>query len=196
MTREMELKIGTRASCPGGACGVCSRVIIDPATRTVTHIVVDPPDRRASGRLVPLDLIADTGGEIKLSCTLAEFGNLEPAEETDLTEVPSGGLGPGGMPTPLGVPHPVRIVIDDVVPLGEAQLRGGVHVHAVDGEIGRVDGFLVDPGDHRLTHVLLAEGHLWGHKEVAIPASAVIGVADGIRLSLTKKQVEHLPGVR
>ena len=51
----------------------------------------------------------------------------------------------------------------------------------------------VDPGDHRVTHVLLREGHLWGRKEVAIPVSAVTKVENGIWLNLTKKQVEDLP---
>jgi len=56
-----------------------------------------------------------------------------------------------------------------------------------------VEGFQVDPGDHRVTHVLLREGHLWGRKEVAIPVSAVAKVDHGIWLNLTKKQVEDLP---
>ena len=46
-----------------------------------------------------------------------------------------------------------------------------------------------------MTQVLLQEGHLWGRKEVAIPSSAVTGVKDGIRLNLTKEEVEHLPAV-
>jgi len=44
-----------------------------------------------------------------------------------------------------------------------------------------------------VTHVLLQEGHLWGRKEVSIPISAVTGVDAGIRLNITKKQVEDLP---
>ena len=42
----------------------------------------------------------------------------------------------------------------------------------VDGPIGRVQGLVVDPTDHHVTHVLLAKGHLWGEKEVAIPIGA------------------------
>jgi hypothetical protein len=53
-------------------------------------------------------------------------------------------------------------------------------------------GFL-DNEAHRVTHVLLKEGHFWGRKEVAIPVSAVTGLEYGIRLNLTKKQVEDLP---
>jgi len=41
--------------------------------------------------------------------------------------------------------------------------------------------------------VLLKEGHLWGRREVAIPISAVTAIDEGVRLNITKKQVEHLP---
>jgi hypothetical protein len=44
-----------------------------------------------------------------------------------------------------------------------------------------------------VTHVLLKEGHLWGRKQVAIPVSAVASVDAGIRLNITKGQVEDLP---
>jgi PRC-barrel domain len=67
--------------------------------------------------------------------------------------------------------------------------------HALDGEIGRVQGLLVDPDDHRVTHVLLREGHLRGRKQVAIPVSAVTGIQDGVRLNITTQQVQDLPPV-
>jgi len=47
-----------------------------------------------------------------------------------------------------------------------------------------------------VTHVLLREGHLWGRKEIAIPVSAVVDLDEGIRLKLTKQQVEDLPPVQ
>ncbi len=68
-------------------------------------------------------------------------------------------------------------------------------VHATDGEIGQVEGLVIDPRNRHVTHVLLQEGHLWGRKEVAIPISAVTGVEDGIRLSITKHEVQDLPPV-
>ena len=66
-------------------------------------------------------------------------------------------------------------------------------MQAVDGEIGQVEGFMVNPADEKVTHVLLEEGHLWGRKQVAIPVSAVASIEDGIRLNITKRQVEDLP---
>ena len=83
-----------------------------------------------------------------------------------------------------------------MVPVGETEVGPGDRVLAVDGDIGRVQGFLVNPGDGRVTHVLLQEGHLWGRKEVAIPMSAVTGVDAGIRVNLTKDQVGDLPPAR
>jgi sporulation protein YlmC with PRC-barrel domain len=192
MAAETEFAIGATVSCSDGSCGEVSRMILDPAARSVTHLVVEPKHRREPGRLVPLDLV-DTGtGEIRLRCTLAEFDKLDPAEETELLEG-AGGTGVGGMAAPMGISHAARTDVQDVVPLYETEVGRGEHVHALDGEIGQVQGFLVDPGDHRVTHVLLQEGHFWGRKEVAIPLSAVTGVENGIRLNLTKKQVEDLP---
>ncbi len=192
MAAEMEFAIGATASCSDGPCGEVSRMIVDPATRTVTHLAIEPKHRREPGRLVPIDLVDTTTGEIRLRCTLAEFDALDPAEENELVE-DIGGMGVGGMAAPMGIPSAPQIVLEDVVPLGETDVGRGEHVHALDGEIGQVEGFLVDPGDHRVTHVLLREGHLWGRKEVAIPVSAVTGVEDGIRLNMTKKQIEDLP---
>jgi hypothetical protein len=52
-----------------------------------------------------------------------------------------------------------------------------------------------DPCRHRPRRPLLDEGHLWGHKQVAIPIGAVAGVEDGVRLPLSKDQVRDLPPV-
>lgn len=207
---EAELAIGAEVSCSDGFCGKVSRLVIDPAARTVTHVVVEPRQRGEYGRLVPVHLVDAAAGDIRLHCTIAEFYGLDPAQETDLVAdagygeagpvpryVGAGGIGFGGpgygVGGAMGPGEVTPLVVHDVIPLGETDVRRGEHVHALDGEIGRVEGFLVDPGDHHVTHVLLQEGHLWGRKEVAIPISAVTTVDDGIRLSITKKRVEDLP---
>jgi sporulation protein YlmC with PRC-barrel domain len=195
MDEETEFAMGATASCADGPGGKVSRVIIDPATETVTHLVIQPKHRLGVGRLVPLDLVDTTAGGIRLRCTVEEFGELEPAQETELIDDFTAGLGLGGVDAPMGIISPVQTMVQDVVPLGEADVDRGDPVFALDGEIGRVQGLMVDPDHHRVTHVLLEEGHLWGRKKVSIPASAVTGVANGIRLSLTKKQVEDLPPV-
>ena len=189
--------------------------MIDPVAAVVTHLVVEPEGRSGLARLVPLGLAeaeADTDdndvraapGKLRLRCTEAEFMNLDAAEET-LAEfavgqtVPVQLIPPGwrgtGEPVAEGgdIPRiPERETVD-VVPAGEVEQHGGDHVHATDGDIGRLRGFRLDPSSGRVTHVLLAEGHLWGRKEVAIPFGKIAGFDQGIRLSLTKKQVQDLP---
>ncbi|HEX2820071.1 MAG TPA: PRC-barrel domain-containing protein [Streptosporangiaceae bacterium] len=203
MAAAKSFTIGASASCTDGICGKVARMVIDPAARTITHLVVEPKHWSGPGRLVPLDLIDATTGEIRLRCTLAEFEQLDPAEETQFLPgypdypdynpeqvvfMPYYGLGAGGPMVPLAVTY-------DTVPLDEVEVRRGEHVHATDGPIGRVQGLVIDPDSRHVTHVLLQEGHLWGRKEVAIPIGAVTGVDDGIRLNLTKQQVQDLPPV-
>lgn len=104
----------------------------------------------------------------------------------------SRGFGPGSLGVAGGIPLAVTY---DKVPLGEVAIRRGEHVHATDGEIGRVQGLVIDTSDQHVTHVLLQEGHLWGRKEVAIPVSAVARVEDGIWLKISKQDVQNLPPV-
>jgi hypothetical protein len=64
-----------------------------------------------------------------------------------------------------------------------------------DHVVGKVEAFLVDD-DRRVTHVVLEHGHLWGHREITVPMSAVAQVhSDWIELSITKDEVENLPPV-
>jgi sporulation protein YlmC with PRC-barrel domain len=92
-----------------------------------------------------------------------------------------------------GVPQEVTV---DSVPSGEVDIRRDLTACATDGEIGQVQGLIVEPGGHHVTHVLLRQGHRWGRKEVAIPIGAVTKIGTLlVHLSLTKHQVEDLPPV-
>jgi sporulation protein YlmC with PRC-barrel domain len=195
-----QFTIGAEVSCTDGVCGKLSRVVVDPVAREVTHLIVEPRHGHQLPRLVPLSLADTAAGEIRLNCTLAEFDVLNPAEETrfisDVADVPD------YRPTDVVFwPHygyrgaRGGLATSDTIPPGEVEVRRGEHVHASDGAIGQVAGLVIDPGSHRVTHVLLQEGHLWGQKDVAIPISAVTRVADHIEVSLSKQQVEDLPPV-
>jgi sporulation protein YlmC with PRC-barrel domain len=212
--------IGSEVSCSDGVCGQLTRVVVDPVVGELTHLVVGPAHQRGAGRLVPIDLVEWAAQEIQLRCTTAQFAELEHAEESQFLPRATGpwgygqgqmlfwpyyglglggsmGMGAGGVDISRGgvaVATVPRTVIHDRVPLGEVERPvRGEHVHATDGTIGRVHGLVIDPRDRHMTHVLLDEGHLWGHKQVAIPIGAVAGVEDGVRLKLTREQVRDLP---
>jgi hypothetical protein len=215
MSEPTEFSIGSEVSCSDGVCGDLRRVVVDPVARVLTHLVVEPKHGREKARLVPIALVSSTNHGVLLACTRAEFDNLEQAQETQLLPVGTGqwgydhdemlswpyyGLGGAaalGMGGSVMMRDPDRplVVTNDRVPLGEVEVRRGEHVFATDGAIGRVQGLVIHPGDHCITHVLLDEGHLWGLKRVAIPISAVKDAADGVRLNLTKDEVRDLPPV-
>jgi sporulation protein YlmC with PRC-barrel domain len=219
MADTTQFTIGAQASCTDGICGEVSLVVVNPVARAVTHLVVEPKHRPGLGRLVPLGLVDAAAEDIRLSCTMAEFDELDLAEETKFLPESSGyaDYGPAqvlswpyyGLGGGMGVVGDIdtgaapglvggtasQAVTYDKIPLGDVAVRRDQHVHATDGNIGRVQGLVIDPGDHHVTHVLLQEGHLWGRKEVSIPISAVTGVDDGIRLNITKQEVQDLPAV-
>jgi sporulation protein YlmC with PRC-barrel domain len=212
MAGTAQFTIRAGVSCSDGPVGRVSRVIIDPVAEEVTHLVVEPEHRRDLARLVPLDLVDGTAGEVRLCCTRAEFERLEHALETRFMPATSGydGYGYGqdevgywpyyGLSGEMGLAGngrgtPAQMVTTDAVPLGEVSVRRGDYVHATDGNIGRVQGLVIDRGSRRVTHVLLQEGHLWGRKDVAIPIGAVASTSDGIQLTITRHQVENLPPV-
>lgn len=204
-------EIGVPVLCRDGTCGELRRVVVDPVARAVTHLVVEAKHRSGLGRLVPVDLVSATGTEISLRCTLGEFSRLDDADEAQFLAGADGelgygaaqmlswpyfGLGVGGAGGLDGWGGNANLPITvDRVPLGEVEVCRGDRVHATDGAIGKVQGLVIDPRDHHVTHVLLQEGHLWGRKEVAIPISDVKGVDDGIRLTIAKDQVQDLPPV-
>jgi sporulation protein YlmC with PRC-barrel domain len=207
---ETVFTIGADVSCSDGACGLVSRVVVDPVADEVTHLVVEPQGRAGLGRLVPLDLVDASAGGIRLRCTRAEFERLDSAEDTQFVPGTSGyaaygpeqvlswpyyGLGGEAVIDASKLENWSQTATYDTVPVGEVAVRRGASVYATDGPIGEVQGLVINPANRHVTHVLLKEGHLWGRKEVAIPISAVTGVEDGIRLSVTKRQVEDLPPV-
>jgi len=218
-----EYDIGSAVSCRGERCGHLVCVVVDPVAERLTHLIVVARDGTA-GRLVPVELAKPGADGIALDCSKEEFAHLEPsvathflnaadvlndpdaekhygagAGEGEVVYWPFYGLAPAGGAMsqtgmePLATPH---MAIEDRVPAGEVRIRRGEPVAARDGHIGHVRGLVVDPADESVTHVLLDEGHLWGHKRVAIPVGAVLGIdAEGVSVELTKHQIKDLPPV-
>jgi hypothetical protein len=221
MPQAQLLRLEAEVRCADGDCGMLTTLVINRRADAVTHLVVEPARREGPSRIVPLSLVdiggTDTAqGEVRLRCTRDEFEQLDPAEETLLPGdegyenysgmgepvaawpyYTAGGMLPGAPGTPGdpgAIPEPVTIdTVSDQLP-GEDEVFRGDHVHATDGDIGHVLGFVVEAGSGRVTSILLREGHLLGRRTVLIPRSAVAEAgADGFRLNITKEQVKNLP---
>ena len=220
MPESHVFRLGAEVRCTDRDCGLIKSVVISPADDAVTHLVVEPAHRQGLGKLVPLRLIDTTlahaaSGEVRLRCSVAEYGQLAAAEATYFFPgdedyptyrkeqvvswpyyAPPGVMGMPGMPgdDPREISQVLTVdTVPDVLP-GADEVSRGEHVHATDGDIGQVQGIVVEPGSGRVTSVLLRERHLLSHRTVLIPRSAVAEVgADGFHLNITKRQVQDLP---
>jgi hypothetical protein len=90
-----EFIIGSGVSCSDGPCGELTCVVVDPAARTVTHLVVGPPHRGGASRLVPVRLAAAGTAAIQLRCTIYQFERLQEAEQTHIVPGALGDLDNG-----------------------------------------------------------------------------------------------------
>ena len=215
----MRLDLGSPVRCTDDAFGELADVVIDPQTRRVTHLVVQPHHRAEQARLVPVERAqaGETGdAAISVGCTIAEMSEFEFVRESAylrIGEVPVGD--PDwhvGIEEPLALPPPTElgtfgaggVDIDphvmlsyDRIPLGEVEIRRASSVASADGHhLGHVDGFVLD-SEHQIAHLVLEHGHLWGRREVVIPALAVARVeTDEVVLTLSKDAVGALPSAR
>lgn len=204
--------IGSRVYCAECPCGYLTSAVVNPATRRLEHLIV-MPDHGIDSRLVPMAAAHCEGDAVRLSCTFDEFNELEPAVDVHITPMdparpprhvpqeensawPFFDLGPSEPDLGLAAPEPVlmpRIAYDDHVPAGETRIYPGDHVHASDGAIGHIRGVVVAPEADAVTHILVDQGLLHGHKRVAIPMELVGGVGqDGVRVLMTRREVKGM----
>jgi len=210
---EVTLTIGAAAVCGDGFPGELKSLVVDPASRAVTHLVIEPERKGGSAlglaRLVPLDHADAAAEPIRLAYTEAEFKDLSPAEETLAEFVPGyevpvqllpagegwraadGPVADGETIPQIREMETIPLIPDNEAGTPEVEESGADHVRATDGEVGRLHGLRVDPASGEVLQVLLKK-HAWGHAELAIPISRVSGFDAGVQLSITRQEVKNL----
>jgi sporulation protein YlmC with PRC-barrel domain len=195
----MDISPKAEVMCTDGACGRTEAVILNPDTEQVTHVVVAAQDLPYSKYLVPVELISESTSDlIRLRCTIADLEKLERFTDTELIpnyfnvyEAGTSLYGPGEIYTP-----PVFTLEHKHVPKGELEINRGSRVEATDGFVGRVDEFIVEPTQEQISHLVMREGHLWGKKDIVIPAEQIDRIEDNtVYLKLDKKSIEGLPAI-
>ncbi len=200
---EIPVRIGASVECSDGPGGRCVNAVVDPVAERLTHVVVREHWFPHSERLVPIDQVAEATPEvIRLRCTRRELKAMDPFVEIEYirTTMPVY-VAELSHSSVYAFPYVVAsgetlgyLEEHEHVPPGELAVRRGARVEATDGDIGRVDEFLVDPKNGHITHLVLREGHLWGQKDVTIPVSQIARLEEGkVHLKLDKRGVEGLP---
>lgn len=198
----MDIPINVEVLCAGESCGRSTYLVVNPVNEHITHLVVTEKAFPNIERLVPVNkILASSPNSIQLRCSPTELSDMGTFEETDF--IASGQL---EVSLPYSVPYEVwpyamydampMPLEHEHIPAGEVVIRRGTSVKATDGDVGKVDEFLVDPENDAITHLVLREGHLWGKKDVTIPVSEIKKITEeAVYLKLDKKAIEALPTV-
>jgi hypothetical protein len=213
----MRLDLGMPIHCADAGFGELANVVIDPRTRRLTHLVVQPHDRQDHVRLVPVEDTQDDGSPegISLGSTVAEINQLDPIEESayvrrgELPAVDSewdvgiqeiyslpeyGALGPEALGAGMTIDYDQHVTVSyHRVPKGEVEVRRASPVTSGDGHhLGHIVGFVVD-AQEQIAELVLEHGHLWGKRQVAIPSRSIERFqTDELTLSLSSDEVGAL----
>jgi len=209
-----ELPVDAKVVCTDGEAGWLTDLVVDPATRSVTSVVVR--ENTGDGRefLVPLERVSDSSREeVRLDCTRAELTafpeftttHYVPASSPEAQpivaawEMESMSYSYGYEPIYMPVIRPdEQIPIEEHhVPEGQLAFQRGAPVQSRDEQLlGEVVTLIVTPEDGKINHFSLRMGDLGKAREVVLPLSTVDHTAMGtVVLNLTQAQVEQLPAV-
>jgi uncharacterized protein YrrD len=193
--------------------GQVDRVVIDPKTLEVTHIVVQKGFLFTEDKVVPLDLIAEANEDrVKLREHAGLMQDLPDFEEQHFINVgedqaaqtpapvfyappvywyPAFGAPAVGYGYPYGVS---AIETEQNIPEDTVALKDGSEVISADGErVGKTERVLVDPQSNRATHFVISKGLLFKENKL-IPMSWVRNVQeDQVHLAVGSRLLDELP---
>lgn len=207
----MQFKVGTKVfTADGKQIGTVDRIVIEPATNEVTHLVVQEGFLFIERKVVPMSLVGPAREDQvilrKREDALEEFPDFQESHfvsaERGLPSMPVRNkrvrtlywYPPLGLSTGLaGPPAPRFVVKTENIPEGTVALEEGVNVICSDGEhVGEVERIFTD-SQNQATHLLISEGLFLKEKKL-IPVGWIANVFEHeIRLSVDSTLVENLP---
>lgn len=200
----------------GKEVGRIDRVVLDPKTKEVTHIVVHKGFLFTEDKVIPIDLIdVATEDGVCLRGTVGDLQALPLFEETHYVRVTNGahpktddqarvdyalplypsptlgGIAPASSLEPL-TPEYVAETAQNI-PEGAVALKKGAKVIAADGQqVGSVDQVITDPQASRVMNLVIAQGLLVKEKR-QIPVTWVRQVwEDEVHLAVGSQTIDEL----
>ena len=189
--------------------GTLDRVVLDPKTKEISHIIVREGFLFTEDKVVPMDLIGSmTDERIILQGSKDHLNELPDYEEThyiprdatvddDMGALywnPPAYSGAGYSQYPVIYPQYLYIRrTEKNIPEGMVALAEGAKVLAEDGEhVGNIETLITDPNE-RVTHLVISSGLLMKERKI-IPSHWLNSVTeDEVQLSVDSRLLERLP---
>jgi hypothetical protein len=208
----MHIRIGAAVECTDGRAGIVDRIVMDPVSREITHLVVRLGWFAPRGVVVPATAATDINEDaVNLSITKSQLEHKPDFHEerfvlaSDLnppTDYPAHTVLWLTMPTQAdfnvsetnpyaGDYHPLVIEERENVPDGSAVLRAGMKVRAGDEELGRVSEVLTDEATGKARGLVVNSGK-FGARVVPLDQLKEID-EDRVDLSISPEAFAQLP---
>lgn len=202
----MEYKDGTSVyTIDGKKAGSLRRVVIDPKTKEVTHIVIEKGLLFKDDKVVPVENVASTSEDkVSLTCSENELKEMSPLDierYVPLDETnggvqrfdPMAGGVYGNLPVPTRTIKEVkRTISDELIALKE----GAPVISADDQHVGNIEHLFTEPQTGKITHFLISQGSLAKTRK-SIPYEWVKMITDEeVDLTVDAKLLEGLPEVQ
>lgn len=219
----MQFKNGTHVyTADNQDIGDIVRVVLDPQTKEVTHIVVRQGLLFTEDKVIPVDLVASTSdNRVDLRSSADRLPEFPPFEETYYLPTdrdnPAYSYSAEAAPSYIGYPpvgtawwgYPgylgygahslapdagaANTKVEQNIPDNTVGLNEGADVVTVDDEkVGDVSRVIVDDASKRATHIVVSQGWLLKERKL-IPTSWIREISENtVRLGIEKAQFEHL----
>ncbi len=158
--------------------GSIDRVVIDPKTSQVTHVIVKKGFLFKEDKVVPVDLLAEASGDrVILREHAGDLQSLPDFKEEHFVQAnpnnPSTTQIPEYYAPPLyyypfygsmtigymSYSDPYEVEVNENIPENTVALKEGAQVVSADDKnVGKVTQIMVDPNQDRATHFLISEG--------------------------------------
>ena len=194
----IDIPVKAAVECTDGACGQSIGIVINPANGWITHLILKEKWSSQILRLVPVEQVMETSPNlIRLRCGADDITKMDHFVENEFIPVEIPHYSGDGYTWPYFVPEGDWETEEHLqIPPEELSIRKGTKVQASDGLVGRVDGFIIDPANGFVTHLVLRWQHLWGQKSIAIPVSEINFFSrEYVYVRLDKQGVESLPAI-
>lgn len=197
--------------------GQLERVVIDPRTQSVSHIVIERGFLFPDDRVIPVNLVQNADeDDIKVRLDADRLNDLPEFIETNYIQVPeeqrqvpdAALAAPFYPAAPMPTWRPGTPIADrDIEPRIEQQeehipddtvpVQKGADVIALNDEkVGDIEEVMTDPESHRITQFVISEGLLLKEKK-RVPIEWVSEIhEDNIRLAVGPKILEYLPAIQ
>jgi uncharacterized protein YrrD len=208
----MQFNIGAKVfTADGEQVGSIDRVVIQPHTKEVTHLVVQKGLLFTEDKVIPTSLVGSATEEQvslrKVDEDLDEFPNFIESHFVPVDR------GPDSVPVSRNLARtfywypPIGgyggfaayatsrfVVKSEPIPGGSVALDEGANVISSDGEhVGDVERVLTESLSDRATHLLISEGLFLKEKKLVPTIWIKHAFEHEIRLSVDSKLVENLP---